>query len=114
MRTRSNGLSWLWLSLLTAACGGDDEVAPTTPDLRIDGGPAASAGIDAGTQPTGSTGADAGAATGGECKGANGCFACKPATSLQLLNACAEGCRPFDNAKRLPGFEPGKPLPPLQ
>ena len=87
----------LALSLTAAACGGDDgEAAPTGgPNLGGDGGVIV---VDAG-------GSDAGTAS---------CFNGKPAESLQFLNKCAEGCQPFDNAKRLPtSFKAGQPLPAL-
>jgi len=97
----------LALGIFSTACGSDDESAPSGgPNLGIDGSVPR---LDAG-DPTGL--ADGGVPTG-ECKGQNGCYACKPANSVQLLNSCAEGCQAFDNAKRLPGYQPGK-LPPLQ
>ncbi|MET0344218.1 MAG: hypothetical protein ABW252_24595 [Polyangiales bacterium] len=85
----------LALGLTVAACGGDDESAPTGgPSLGIDGGV-----VDAGA------GGDAGAAA---------CFQGKPVDNLQHLNKCATGCQPFDNGKRLPvSFKAGQPLPAL-
>jgi hypothetical protein len=68
--------------------------------------------LDGSLNPANEAGTDAGAAPTGECKGVNGCYSCAPKTNVQLLNACATGCVPFDNAKRLPGYQPGK-LPPL-
>lgn len=39
------------------------------------------------------------------------CFSC-PSTPEQFLKQCtASQCEPFDNAKRLGRYEPGKPLP---
>jgi hypothetical protein len=96
------------LALLTLGlmgCGSDEESAPTGgPNLILDGGVPRLDGGD----PTGL--ADGGLT--GPCRGQNGCFSCKPANNTELLNACAEGCQPFDNAKRLPGYQPGK-LPQL-
>lgn len=98
----------LTLGLFALGCGGDDgESEPSGgPNLGIDGSVPR---LDGGTDPTGQV--DGGVT--GDCKGANGCFACKPADNLQHLNSCAEGCQPFDNTKRLPGYQPGQ-LPPLQ
>lgn len=85
------------LSVAAAACGGDDgEAAPTGgPSLRVDGGVTVADG-------------------GGSDGGTPGCFAGTPAENLQFLNKCADGCQPFDNAKRLPpSFKLGQPLPAL-
>lgn len=87
----------LALSLTAAACGGDDgEAAPSGgPNLGVDGGVTV---VDAGN-------GDAGTAA---------CFNGKPAASVEFLNKCADGCQPFDNAKRLPvSFKAGQPLPAL-
>ena len=67
--------------------------------------------LDGSLNPQNDAAADAGLPSG-ECKGQNGCYSCKPTTSVQLLNACATGCVPFDNAKKLPNYRPGQ-LPPL-
>lgn len=38
----------------------------------------------------------------------------KPTQPDHFLNQCNSGeCSPFDNAKRIEGFKPGQPLPPL-
>jgi hypothetical protein len=42
-------------------------------------------------------------------KGAPGCFSGTPTTSVQFLNACAEGYVLFDNLQRLPGYTGGLP-----
>lgn len=100
MRTRLLTVFVLVGASLTA-CGGDEENGPSGgPSLGIDGGIPRLDGGD----PTGLT--DGGSGT---CKSQVG----KQASNTDLLNACAEGCQPFDNAKRLPGYQPGK-LPPLQ
>lgn len=110
MGTRMNGslLKALLLGSMLAACGEDEEdPVPTTPVLPLD---AAVPPLDA-NQPAADAAPDAAAPTG-QCSGANGCFSCKPSNNRELLNACASGCVPFDNTKRLPGFVPGR-LPPL-
>ncbi len=104
---------------LLAACGDDTDNVPSNginlDASTLDGAtPTTDAG---GTLLDAALGADAGvvvdAGSGASCQGANGCYSCKPTTSVQLLNACAEGCQPFDNTKRLPaGYVPGQ-LPPL-
>jgi len=110
MGTRNNKL-WqlaaLSIALLAVGCGDDDEAGPSGPILTIDSG---TPSLDGSLQ-TPDAAVDA-AAPSGECRGANGCYSCKPASNVQLLNACATGCVPFDNSKRLPGYQPGK-LPPL-
>ncbi len=121
MGTRQNQ-GWLRLPVLLTfallgACGDDDEAAPG--GINLDAGLGADAGsqidgggtlLDATIGADTGTGADAGSTD--NCKGANDCYSCKPTTNVQLLNSCYEGCQPFDNTKRLPGYEPGK-LPPL-
>ncbi|MBC8067114.1 MAG: hypothetical protein IAG13_02175 [Deltaproteobacteria bacterium] len=54
------------------------------------------------TDPT-SEGNDSGT-TGSECLGADGCYACDPEDSVQLLNHCTDAdCEPFANTPtRLP------------
>jgi hypothetical protein len=122
-------LTALALGVSAAACGDDSgEKGPTGgPSINLDSGvPAIDSGLgnDATTNPVGNDGSVVvGADTGtpvvvnpGDCKGANGCYSCKPTptiTSPQLLNTCATGCREFDNTKRLPGGFNGT-LPPLQ
>lgn len=116
-RKLSISLATLALSLSAAACGDDDEKAPgggtnINPDAAgiapIDGG----IGLDAtvGTDGGGSN-TDAGPVVEqpntGDCKGANGCYSCKPVattTSPQLLNSCANGCVSFDNKARIANF----------
>lgn len=97
------------------ACGDDAEKGPTGQvGINLDGGfsPIIDAGLnpDAGAQPQ----ADGGPQQPtGDCKGTNGCYSCKPTKNEEFLNACAQGCVPFDNAARLPGYQAGKPLPAL-
>ena len=68
------------------------------------------AGQDAGRSP------DAGgpdAAADASCSGADACYACSPATTIEFLNACTSAqCLPFDNTARLPLYNGGN-LPPL-
>jgi hypothetical protein len=108
-------LATLALGLTAAACGDDDgERSPgggTNINLDaggnnpIDGG----IGLDA-TVNTGSDGGSDGAVqqpSNSDCKGANGCYSCKPSattTSPELLNSCATGCVPFDNKARIQNF----------
>jgi hypothetical protein len=41
-----------------------------------------------------------------------GCFSCAPSDASELLNACTSAeCRPFDNAARIPGFNPSSSGP---
>lgn len=97
-------LRWTTFALFALgllACGSDDESIPSGPNLGVDGGIPRLDGGD----PTGLT--DGGAP--GTCRSQIG----RGASNTDLLNACAEGCQPFDNAKRLPGYQAGK-LPPLQ
>ncbi|MBC8072165.1 MAG: hypothetical protein IAG13_27845 [Deltaproteobacteria bacterium] len=53
--------------------------------------------------------------TGNECLGADGCYACNPEDSVQLLNHCTDAdCEPFANTqKRLPRLEADGSLPPI-
>jgi hypothetical protein len=120
-------LAALALGLSFAACGDDGEKGPSGgPSINLDGGVPAlidsGLGKDATSVVPGTDGAavvDSGVVVPpvntGDCKGANGCYSCKPTptiTSPQLLNTCSTGCREFDNAKRIPGFT--GTLPPLQ
>jgi hypothetical protein len=117
-------LAALGLMASVVACGDDSgEKGPSGgPSINLDSGVPA---IDSGAGPdaTTNTGTDGATAVDsgtqvvntGDCKGANGCYSCKPTptiTNVQLLNTCATGCREFDNTKRLPGF--AGTLPPLQ
>jgi len=46
--------------------------------------------------------------------GGRGCYKCPPTNHDQLLNACVTyQMRYFDNSKRIPGFDPAVPRPPL-
>jgi len=121
-------LATLALGLSFAACGDDGEKGPSggasiNLDSGVPGAIDSGIGKDATTVVPGADGAtvvDSGVVVvppvnTGDCKGANGCYSCKPTptiTSAQLLNTCSTGCREFDNAKRIPGFT--LPLPPLQ
>lgn len=119
-------LATLALGLSFAACGDDGENKPSDrPSINLDSGvPTIDSGLgkDATSVVPGSDGAtvaDGGVVpppvNTGDCKGANGCYSCKPTptiTSAQLLNSCSTGCREFDNATRIPGFT--GTLPPLQ
>lgn len=117
----------LALGVSAAACGDDSgEKGPGSPSINLDSGvPAIDSGVgsDATTGTGGNDGSTVGGDSGapvvvnpGDCKGANGCYSCKPTptiTNAQLLNTCATGCREFDNTTRLPGGFNGT-LPPLQ
>jgi len=94
------------LGLAMAGCSDDggDPAPSGGPSLNLDSGVGQ---LDSGVTPQADAGTDAGGSTG-----PNGCFQGKPTTNTQLLNACAQGCQPFDNATKLPGYQPGK-LPPL-
>ena len=52
----------------------------------------------------------------GACRGTRqdaSCFACSAQTENELLNACSSStCGPFDNVKRIAGFQMGQPLRP--
>jgi hypothetical protein len=95
------------LALASVACGDDDEAGPGT-IIRNDGSvsppiDAGAGGLDANIpQPDASAQTDSG--SNPVVKGAPNCFAGTPTTSVQLLNACAEGYQVFDNSKRLPNF----------
>ena len=91
-------------------CGDDGEAGPSGPSIDLDGGGITPLDATSSSDATQAV-SDAGAPSG-ECRGPSGCYSCAPKTNAELLNACAEGCRPFNNAQRLPGFQPGK-LPPL-
>ena len=115
----------LLLGVSAAACGDDSgEKGPSGgPSINLDSG-VASLDSGLGSDATTSTGGDGATVlvdsgtpvvNTGDCKGANGCYSCKPTptiTSAQLLNTCSTGCREFDNTKRIPGF--AGTLPPLQ
>ncbi|HEY6876988.1 MAG TPA: hypothetical protein VI299_03175 [Polyangiales bacterium] len=99
------------LALAAVACGDDsddeggviiktDGAVPTQIDASVD---ASVPSIDSSVPDS---------STPNTVKGAPGCFSGVPTTSAQLLNACAEGYREFDNAKRIPGYVKGQ-LPPL-
>jgi hypothetical protein len=46
--------------------------------------------------------------------GGKGCYRCEPQTPEQLLSACTSAAfEPFDNAARIPNFDPERPLPTL-
>jgi len=117
-------LATLALGLSLVACGDDGEKGPSGgPSINLDSGvPKLDSGLgnDATVSPgtDGSVLVDSGVppvVNTGDCKGANGCYSCKPTptiTNAQLLNTCFTGCREFDNAKRIPGFT--GTLPPLQ
>jgi hypothetical protein len=119
-------LAALALGVTASACGDDSgEKGPSDhPSINLDSGvPAIDSGLGGNDGATttigndGSTLVDSGAppVSTGDCKGANGCYSCKPTattTSVQLLNTCSTGCREFDNTKRIPGFT--GTLPPLQ
>jgi hypothetical protein len=54
-----------------------------------------------------------GSAGGASCTGDDGCYACKPKTTDEFLNACTDAkCQPFDK-KRLTHLLPDGGLPPL-
>jgi hypothetical protein len=123
-KIKARALVLLALGLSASACGDDTEKGPTGNSI-VDGsvftpsidagtpsqpGPSTGNQGDATTPTTPVTGIDSGAPSA-DCKGTNGCYSCKPATSAQFLNACAEGCQKFDNSKRIPGFT--GTLPPI-
>jgi hypothetical protein len=93
----------LLVSLVFAAfvaCSNSEEAAPSRTVV-----PAGSTTSSSGSTPD--------AAVDPSCQGAEGCFSCEPARSIDLLNACTDGtCTPFDNT-RLPLFTAGQPLPPV-
>jgi hypothetical protein len=92
------------LAFAAVACGDDDETGPGViirTDASVPPIDAAVPSIDS-SVPADSSTPDTGISTG--VKGAPGCFAGKPGTSKELLNACAEGFVEFDNTKRIPGF----------
>ncbi|HVH43825.1 MAG TPA: hypothetical protein VM925_15840 [Labilithrix sp.] len=104
--TNTWGLSSIFVSLgacvvLAVACSSSEEATPTrtiTP---------APVGNDSGAS-------DASVAEVDPSCTSAGCFSCEPTALVDFLNACTEGqCAPFDNAARLPLYEPGKPLPPV-
>jgi hypothetical protein len=99
------------LALAAVACGDDDGDGSSDDNtIRADGSinnPIdASAGIDATASQPDSATADSGS---NPVKGAPGCFAGTPTTSVQFLNACAEGYVLFHNLQRLPGYTGGLP-----
>ena len=88
-------------SVVACSSTTDEQPTPTTPTATA--------------QPTADAAraADAGAETGAECLGAEGCFKCEVENLGQALNACTESqCAPFDNAARLPLYNGGS-LPPV-
>lgn len=98
------------LALVAVACGDDDdEAAP--PVLRPDGSvvqpPIDAGGLDANVPQGDSSVVDTGV-NPNPVKGAPNCFAGTPTTSVQLLNACAEGFVAFDDTTRLPGYTGGR------
>jgi hypothetical protein len=99
------------LAMATVACGDDDSGGDDDVVIRSDSSvpnPTIDGGLDSGTTSDGGNTSD-----GSTPKGAPGCFSGTPTTSVQFLNACADGYREFDNAARLPGYVKGKPLPQL-
>ncbi len=105
------------LALAAVACGDDDDNdSDGGVQIRTDASipnPTLDASIDSSTpnnQLDSSTPGDGSTPT---VKGAPGCFAGTPTTSVQFLNACAEGYREFNNETRLPGYKKGQPLPAL-
>lgn len=78
------------------------------PQAEPDSDTGATSGAD--TSPTGETGA-----TGDECVGPNGCYACEVNEPSQLLNACSDAaCQPFPNTnERLPLLKADGTRPPL-
>ena len=41
------------------------------------------------------------------------CYACAPQTGEEILNACGDGCIPFDNRARVPKLSADGGVPPL-
>lgn len=93
-----------------ACSSSDPEAAPTRK-------PVTSPDDDAGSTATVDGGVDDAAVepdASPDCIGDEGCFKCEPTKLVEFLNRCTDGqCVPFDNAARVPLYEPGKPLPPV-
>jgi hypothetical protein len=64
---------------------------------------------------TTASGSESGTTGDEECLGAEGCYACDPEDSSQLLNHCTDAtCEPFANTpERLPLLEADGSLPPI-
>lgn len=104
---RLHAISLLLLSVLGCARDqdappGDDTTGTTAPATT--GGDDSTGGVD-----------DSGTSGGNECVGADGCYACEPQTSEQLLDRCTEAqCEPFSlTPERLPLLAGDGSLPPI-
>jgi len=91
--------------------GGSGPSSAGSPNAA-DGGKAESGGAEGGGAGEAGTLGDGGASCTDES--ARNCYACKPSTSEQFLNACTSAaCAPFDNHARLSNLTPSGELPPL-
>lgn len=106
---------------LPSACSDDEGEQPI---VRFDGGGligggggSGGAGVDGGGQGGaggGSVGDGGLGGAGGNPDGGSSTCSVNPATNIEYLNSCAEGCIKFDNTKdRLPLLRADGTLPPL-